>query len=119
MRKLITQSKLLFLTIIPFLFSCEKSENINASGIIYSKHHVPMPFLTFTVDYSRGGKNEIAGSFTLITNENGFYAYGSKSRSYLFYSNITHLEGMYINGKDSGSSSGGFSRARDVEIILH
>lgn len=104
-------------TFLLFL-SCAQEDSYNASGIVYSRHRVPMPKIEINITYAQGGKDQVAGSITLVTDSNGYYKFVRRGRLKGQYG-YTYLKETRIYHKDSGSYNvTGFPNAQNYEIHL-
>ena len=62
--------------IISFTISCKRK--VSYSGYVYSKHHVPMPDLSFSLIFGYGGKDGPIGILPLYTDRSGYFSYNGK-----------------------------------------
>ena len=106
------------ITLLSVFSSCAKSDEIHTSATIFSKHHIPMPLLTFTIDIIQGGKDETVGTMTLATDADGFFKFDQQAHRYISYTNIKHLDRMHVITADSGSLEQPFPNGQNLSIQL-
>ncbi len=104
------------LGIINLTFASCKTK-VNADGIVFSKHHIPIPGAFVTFYYSVGGRSSVVGSIDAKTNSDGKFIFANKSTG---HANST-IEQVHAAFPDSGAVTldrGQFAVGPNMEIQL-
>lgn len=106
--------KELYLVLVLFvllLFSCGK--RVRCRGTVYSDHLIPMPNQSMQFGIERGGKEQLDGLITILTDEKGRFDFQGRA------SNQKRFTTIFVDNQDSGRAEVSFQDgATDMKIIL-
>lgn len=95
-----------------FLFSC--GDKVECSGTVVSPKFVPMPNEPVRFIFSRGGKEQDDGFYTLTTDKNGHFDFSGRE------SKRKKIKSIWVNNSDSGRAEVFFQPgAKNIQIVLH
>ena len=85
----------IFFLVISVTYSCKKKDEYY-TGIVYSKHHIPMPHLGVNFGYTKGNDNDRAGFYEVTTDDNGRYLLQKKIPRNIYIESISiHSDSGY------------------------